>query len=67
VFRSAINELHEGAQLAYDLVAHPTATKSKFDEYDRRVNEAADRLDQSNEILSRDYETMGDQQEISPF
>jgi hypothetical protein len=68
VFRSAINELHEGAQLAYDLVAHPTtATKSKFDEYDRRVNEAADRLNQSNEILSRDYKTMGDQQEISPL
>jgi hypothetical protein len=68
VYRSAINELHEATQLAYSLVAYPTvATKSEFDEYDRRVNEAADRLQQSNEILGRDYRTIGDVQEISPL
>jgi hypothetical protein len=67
-FRSAINELHEAAQLAYSLVADPTAaTKAKFDEYDRRVSEAAGRLQQSNEILDRDYRTIGDVREISPL
>jgi hypothetical protein len=68
VFRSAINELHGATQLAYGLVADPTtATKSDFDEYDRRVSEAAGRLRQSNEILGRDYRTMGGVQEISPL
>jgi hypothetical protein len=68
VFRSAIDELHVAAQLAYELVADPTAaTKSKFDEYDRRVAEADDRLQDSNERLGRDYETVGGVQEISPL
>jgi hypothetical protein len=68
VFRSAINELHEAAQLAYSLVAFPTAaTKTEFDAYDRRVSEAASRLQQSNESLGRDYRTLGDVQEISPL
>jgi len=68
VFRSAIDELHMAAQLAYELVADPTAaTKSKFDEYDRRVAEADGRLQDSNERLGRDYETLGGVQEISPL
>jgi hypothetical protein len=68
VYRSAIHELHEAAQLAYSLVANPTAaTKTEFDEYDRRVSEAAGRLRQSNEILGRDYRTIGDVQQISPL
>src|SRR5829696_5204158 len=34
VFRSAVNELHEAARLAYNLAADPvSATQSKFDEY----------------------------------
>jgi hypothetical protein len=67
-FRSAIEELHEATQLAYTLVANPTAaTKAKFDKYDRRVDEAAGRLQQSNEILGRDHRTIGDVQEISPL
>ena len=50
------------------LVDNPIAvTKTDFDEYDRRVSEAADRLQQSNEILARDYRTIGDVQEISPL
>jgi hypothetical protein len=68
VFRSAINELHGATQLAYGLVADPTAaTKTDFDEYDRRVSEAAGRLRRSNETLGRDYRTMGGVQEISPL
>jgi hypothetical protein len=60
--------LHEAARLAHSLVADPTAaTKAKFDEYDRRVSEAAGRLQQSNEILDRDYRTIGDVREISPL
>jgi hypothetical protein len=68
VYRSAMNELHEAAQLAYSLVAYPiAATKTDFDEYDRRVSEAAGRLQQSNKILGRDYRTIGNVQEISPL
>ena len=68
VFRSAINELHEAAQLAHSLVADATvATKADFDEYDRRVSEAAGRLQQSNETLARNYRSIGDVQEISPL
>jgi hypothetical protein len=67
-FRSAIGGLHEAAQLAHDLVADPTAaSKSKFDEYDRLLEEANDRLRESNESLDRDYETIGDVREISPL
>jgi hypothetical protein len=67
-FRSAIDGLHAAAQLAHNLVADPTAaTKSKFDEYDRRIDEANDRLQESNESLGRDYETLGDVREISPL
>ena len=68
VFRSAIDELHAAAQLAYELVADPTAaTKLTFDEYDRRVAEADGGLQESNERLGQDYETLGDVQEISPL
>ena len=68
VFRSAINELHEAAQLAHSLVADATvATKADFDEYDRRVSEAAGSLQQSNETLARNYRSIGDVQEVSPL
>jgi hypothetical protein len=68
VFRSAIDELHAAAQLAYELVADPTAaTKLTFDEYDRRVAEANRGLQESNERLGQDYETVGGVQEISPL
>jgi hypothetical protein len=68
VFRSAIDELHAAAQLAYELVADPTAaTKLTFDEYDRRVAEANGGLQESNERLGQDYETVGGVQEISPL
>jgi hypothetical protein len=68
VFRSAINELHQAAQLAHDLAADPTAaTQSGFEEYDRHVNQAAARLQRSNEVLDRDYETIEGVQGVSPL
>jgi Translation initiation factor IF-2, N-terminal region len=67
-FRSASNELQETAQLAYTLAADPTAaTQSGFEEYDRRVNEAAARLERSNEILGRNYKTIEGVQRVSPL
>lgn len=65
-FRSAISYLHEGAQLAYSLSADPVAaTQSKFGEYDRLVKEADARLQESNEILGRDYRSLEDVQRAS--
>jgi len=66
VFRTAISELHEAAQLAHALAADPTAaTQSSFDEYDQRVNEASAHLQRSNEILNRDYKTTEGVQRVS--
>jgi hypothetical protein len=68
VLRSAISKLQEAARLAYNLAADPTAaTQSGFEEYDRRVNEAAARLERSNEILGRNYKTMEGVQRVSPL
>jgi hypothetical protein len=59
VFSSAINELHEATRIAYELAADPVAaSQSKFDEYDRHVDQAAANLERSNEILGRDYKTI---------
>ncbi len=59
VFRLAVNELHESAQLAYTFADDPTvATQSGFEEYDRHVSQAAAYLKKSNEMLSRDYKTI---------
>jgi hypothetical protein len=67
VFRSAINELHEAARLAYSLAADPvSATQSDFDEYERHVNEATARLKRSNEILGREFQTLEGAKEVSP-
>ena len=66
-FRSAIDELYGASRLAYDLAADPTtATQSGFDEYDRRVSDAADILQTSNRILGRDYKSIEGVQEVSP-
>jgi hypothetical protein len=68
VFRLAINELHEAAQLAYTLAADPTtATKSRFDEYDRHVDQAATYLKKSNGLLGRDYKTIEGARRVSPL
>lgn len=67
VFRSAINELHEAARLAYNLAADPvSATQSDFDEYERHVNEATTHLQRSNEILGRRFQTLESVKEVSP-
>jgi hypothetical protein len=64
-FNSAISELHEAGQLAYNMASDPTAaTQSGFEEYDRHVNEAAANLRRSNEILGRDYKTIGSVQRV---
>jgi hypothetical protein len=66
VFSSAISELYEATRLAYNLAADPiSATQSEFDEYDRHLNDAAARLQRSNEILGRDYEILQGAQEVS--
>jgi hypothetical protein len=59
VFRSAIDELHQAAQLAYVLAADPiSAAQADFDHYDHLVNEAAEDLQRANEILGKDYKTI---------
>lgn len=68
VFRSAINELNEATRLAHTLAADPTAaTQSRFDEYDRRVDEATAYLQRSNEALNRDYKTTEGVQKVNPL
>ena len=68
VFGSAINELHEAGQLAYNLAADPTAaTQSGFDEYDRHVNEATALLQRSNELLGKNYKTLEGVQSVNPL
>ena len=58
-FLSAIDELHQAAQLAYALAADPiSTTQADFDHYDHLVNEAAASLQRSNEILGKDYKTI---------
>jgi hypothetical protein len=65
-FVSAIDELHQAAQLAYALAADPiSATQADFDDYDRLVDEAAADLQRSNEILGKDYKTIAGLQEVN--
>lgn len=65
-FVSAIDELHQGAQLAYVLAADPlSATQGDFDDYERLTNEAAADLRQSNEILGKDYKTIAGLREVN--
>jgi hypothetical protein len=66
VFLSAIDELHQAAQLAYALAADPvSATEADFDHYDHLVHEADAGLQRSNEILGRDYKTIEGAQAVS--
>ena len=59
MFRSAIDELHQAAQLSYVVAADPlSATQGDFEQYDHLVNEAAAGLQRSNEILGKDYKTI---------
>jgi len=66
-FVSAIDELHQAAQLAYALAADPvSATQDDFDEYDRLVDEAAADLRRSNQLLGKDFEKIEGVREVSP-
>jgi LAS superfamily LD-carboxypeptidase LdcB len=59
VFRPAIDELHQAAQLAYVLAADPiSATQADFEHYDHLVDKAAVNLQRSNEILGKDHKTI---------
>ncbi len=59
LFRSAIGDLEQAAGLAYSMASDPgSVTKSRLDEYDLLVDEAGSRLQQSNEALGRDLETV---------
>ena len=65
-FVSAIDELHQAAQLAYALAADPiSATLADFDDYDRLVDEAAAGLRRSNQILGKDFEGIEGVREVS--
>ena len=65
-FVSAIDELHQGARLAYVLAADPlSATQADFDDYDRLTNKAATDLQQSNEVLGKDYKTIAGLREVN--
>lgn len=67
VFGSAIDELRDAAGLAHGMAADPVAAAELgFDEYDAHVNEASALLRRSNELLGKDYETIGDVREVSP-
>ena len=65
-FLSAIEELHQAAQLAYALAADPTsATLAGFRNYDNHVDKATTLLRQSNELLDRDYKKLEDVRSVS--
>ena len=65
-FVSAIDELHQVAQLAYALAADPvTATQADFDDYDRLVDEATVGLRRSNQILGKDFKGIEGVREVS--
>ena len=67
VFRSAIEKLHQAAQLAYTLAADPaSATQSGFQNYESNIDKAADLLKRSNELLDRDFETIEGVRSVSP-
>jgi hypothetical protein len=65
-FVSAIDELHQAAQLAYILAADPiSATQADFEDYDRLVDEGAAGLQRSNQILGKDFEGIEGVREVS--
>jgi hypothetical protein len=65
-FVSAIDELHQAAQLAYALAADPvSATHADFDDYDRLVDEATVGLRRSNQLLGKDFKGIEGVREVS--
>ena len=67
VFGAAVAEMHEAIRSAYELANDPVAAAEiGFDGYDARVEAVEDLLKRSNGMLGRDYETIGNPQEVSP-
>ncbi len=59
LFRSAIADLEQAAGLAYSMASDPgSVTKPRLDQYDLLVEEAGSVLQQSNQVLGRDLETV---------
>ena len=56
---AAVTDLYSAAEIAYRLANDPaSATRSDYETYDLLVDRAATGLQQSNENLGEDYETM---------
>ena len=67
LFVSAVGTVHEAAEISYGLASEPVdATWARFEEYHRRVDEADALLRRSNEMLDRDYETIGGARRDAP-
>ena len=67
LFRAAIDELSNAAEIAYRVVANPgSATPDAFQEYDVLVTEATANLESSNEALGKDYRTTEGLPKVGP-
>jgi hypothetical protein len=67
LFRAAIDNLSNAAEIAYRVVANPgSATPGAFQEYDVLVTEATANLESSNEALGKDYRTTEGLPKVGP-
>jgi hypothetical protein len=67
LFRAAIDDLSNAAEIAYRVVANPgSATPGAFQEYDVLVTEATANLESSNEALGKDYRTTEGLPKVGP-
>jgi hypothetical protein len=67
LFRAAIDNLSNAAEIAYRVVANPgSATPGDFQEYDVLVTEASANLEGSNEALGKDYRTTEGLPKVGP-
>jgi hypothetical protein len=67
LFRAAIDDLSNAAEIAYRVVANPgSATPGDFQEYDVLVTEASANLEGSNEALGKDYRTTEGLPKVGP-
>ena len=66
IFALALDELRDADELAYRLGADPaSATQADFEAYDRNVDKATTYLQQSNEILGRNYKTTDGAEDVT--
>lgn len=58
LFSAAINELYDATEIAYRVAADPiSVTLADIEAYDDHVDRATINLEQSNEVLGRDFST----------